>query len=329
MGIIAPQASEWAGQMDLLFWTLVILTIFFTALVCALVLGFVMRYRRGMKVDRSNPMTHNTKLEMAWTIIPLIMALGMFVWSAALFADVKRVPDNAQEVFVIGKQWMWHIQHANGIRENNELHVPVGRPVKLTMISQDVIHDFFVPAFRMHMDVVPGFYTYVWYTPNKVGQYHILCGQYCGANHSEMVGTVFVMEPADYQAWLASGGNKKMASRRGSMGDEGERLYTEYGCVQCHGFAPARAPSLVGLYNEQVELDDGRVVRADDNYLRESILTADTKVAKGYQAIMPSFRAQLNEDEVLQLVTFIKSLSKEKTSAPTPAPEGTSSRMNR
>jgi len=315
MRLMAEQASEWAVSMDILFWVLVLLTIVFTGIVLAMVLAFALRFRRGQHVDRSNAFTHNVMLEMSWTIIPLVLGLGIFVWSSKLYAELDKVPNDAQEVFVIGKQWMWHIQHANGIRENNELHVPVGKPVKVTMISQDVIHDFYVPAFRIHKDVVPGYYTYTWFKPTKVGQYHLFCGQYCGTNHSEMIGTVYVMEPADYQAWLASGGQRVTAKRQ-TVREAGEMLYTDLGCVQCHGFAPARAPSLVGLYNEVVELEGGSVARADENYLRESILQPEARVVKGYQAIMPSFRSQLSEDEVLQLVTFIKALSKEKTAAP-------------
>jgi cytochrome c oxidase subunit 2 len=202
---------------------------------------------------------------------------------------------------------MWHIQHANGIRENDELHVPVGKAVNLTFISQDVIHDFFVPAFRIHTDVIPGHYTNAWFEATKVGVYDLFCGQYCGTQHSEMIGKVYVMEPAAYQAWLASGGDKQVTKRQ-SIAESGEEIFNRFQCVQCHGFAPARAPSLVDLHNTPVRLEDGRAVLADDNYLRESIIDPPKKVVEGYQPVMASYQNSLSEDQVLQLVAFIKSL---------------------
>jgi cytochrome c oxidase subunit 2 len=201
--IFPEQASNFAAESDALYYVLTLLTVVFTLIVFVLVAILAVRYRRGNRVDRSNPVHHSSILEMSWSILPLILGLAVFVWSAKLFAAMYgQAPANSLEVYVIGKQWMWHIQHQNGIRENNELHVPVGRPVKLTMVSQDVIHSFFIPAFRIKRDVMPGRYTSVWFTPTKAGKYHLFCAEYCGTQHSEMTGSVYAMEPKDFENWI-------------------------------------------------------------------------------------------------------------------------------
>jgi cytochrome c oxidase subunit 2 len=306
-------ASNFAGQFDDLFWVLTLLSVFFTVLVLSMMIFFAIRYRAGSKVDRSNPVDHNRKVEFALIGILLIIGLGVFFWSARPFASIYgEAPANALNIYVIGKQWMWHIQHPDGIRENDALHIPVGRPVKLTMISQDVIHSFFVPAFRIKRDVVPGMYTSVWFIPTKVGKYHLFCAQYCGADHSQMTGWVTVMKPQDYAAWEASGGETP-TTPRSTMEATGEQIFNNLACVSCHGFAPARAPALVGLYGQPVKLTDGRTVIADDAYIRESILYPDAKVVEGYQPIMPPFKDQLSEEQVLDLIAFLKSLGSENT----------------
>jgi cytochrome c oxidase subunit 2 len=311
---VPDRASNFAGEYDALFWLVTGLTIFFTTLVFLLVVFFAVKYRRGSAANRRNPKHHNTPFEVFTISFMLVIALGVFGWSASLFARMYGpAPKDAIEIFVVGKQWMWHLQHANGVRENNELHVPVGKPVKLNMISQDVIHSFYVPAFRIKKDVIPGYYSTQWFTPTKEGRFRLFCAEYCGTEHSEMTGWVTVMKQADFDAWLASGGESRGATRR-SMEESGEQIYLNLACNNCHGLAPARAPSLVGLYMKREKLDNGQTVSADERYLRESIREPDVKVVEGYQPVMPSYKNQLNEDQILQLISFIKSLR-----SPTPS----------
>jgi cytochrome c oxidase subunit 2 len=311
--IIEAQASSFAGEIDALFFVFLALTIVFTVLVGAMVAFLAVRYRRGSRVDRSRPPHHSTVLELSWSVGPLILALGMFVWSAKLFAVMfGPAPANAMEVFAIGKQWMWHMQHQNGIRENNELHIPVGRPVKITMISQDVIHDLSFPAFRMKRDVIPGTYTSMWFTPTKTGRFHFYCAQYCGTNHSEMDGYVYVMEPGDFQQWLSTGGQRTQDTQPApkTMAAMGQAIYEQQGCGNCHDAdGMNRGPSLAGVYGRTVRLRDGGTTIADDIYMRKSILESNEDIVSTYQQIMPSYKGQLNEEQVLQLIAYIRSLS--------------------
>lgn len=213
-----------------------------------------------------------------------------------------RPPDDAMEIHVVGKQWMWKVQHLGGQREINQLHVPVGRPIKLTLTSQDVIHGFYVPAFRIHHDVLPNRYVTLWFEATKPGRYHLFCTQYCGTNHARMIGEIIVMEQIEFQAWLAQGPD-------GSLASEGRKLFQKLQCVSCHsGDAKSRAPVIEGIYNREVVLQDGRKVRADEAYLRESILNPDAKIVAGFQPIMPTYAGQVNEEEILQLITFLKAL---------------------
>ena len=307
------QASSIAAQSDALFFTLLALTLVFTLLVGCLITVLAIRYRRGNRVDRSKPAHHSTVLELSWSIGPLFLGLAVFVWAAKLFATIfGPAPKDAMEVFIVGKQWMWHIQHHNGIRENNELHVPLGKPVKLVMISQDVIHDFFIPAFRVKRDVIPGTYTSFWFTPTRVGKYHLFCAQYCGTSHSEMDGYCYVLEPTEFQKWLASGGQRIHDTQplpKGMTG-AGHALYEQQGCGNCHDAdGMNRGPSLAGLYGRQVALKDGGTTVADDLYLRKSILESNEDIVDTYQQIMPSYKGQLTEEQVLQIIEYIKSLS--------------------
>lgn len=311
--LITEQASSLAAQSDAVFFTLLALTIFFTALVGCMVGFLAIRYRRGNRVDRSRPAHHSTVLELSWSVGPLFLALAVFVWAAKLFATMfGPAPKDAMDIFVVGKQWMWHIQHQNGIRENNELHIPLGRPVKLTMISQDVIHDFSVPAFRMKRDVIPGTYTSFWFTAIKTGKYHLFCAQYCGTNHSEMDGYVYVMEPTEFQQWLASGGQRIQDTQPlpTTMAAQGQALYERQGCGNCHDpDGMNRGPSLNGIYGRTVQLRDGGTTIADDMYLRKSILDSSEDIVSTYQQIMPSYKGQLTEEQVLKLLAYIKSLA--------------------
>jgi cytochrome c oxidase subunit 2 len=297
------QASTTAVQVDAIFLVFVALTIFFSVLIAVAITFFAIKYRRGSRADRSNPIAGSLKLELTWTIIPLIMAIAVFTWASSVYFNVIHPPEGSMEVTVVGRQWMWKIQHPTGQREINELHVPIGQPVKLTMTSQDVIHSFFIPAFRVKQDVVPGMYSQLWFQATEPGTYHLFCAEYCGAEHSRMIGSVVAMDPKDYEAWLQSGTVQE------SMVQGGERLFRDKGCSGCHaGNSSVRAPLLNGVYGGAVPLDDGSVVTADDMYIRDSILLPKKQVAAGYKPVMPTFQGQLSEEELFQLIAYIKSL---------------------
>lgn len=293
-----PDASTLAGRVDGLYLFLVILSGFMTLLIAGLIAFFSLKYRRRSEAPPPVVRT-NYSLEILWTLVPLGVFLVIFIWGADVYVNQYTPPEDAMEIYVIGKQWMWKIQHPEGRREINELHVPQGRPVKLTLSSQDVIHSFFVPAFRVKHDVLPGRYVSMWFEASQVGEYHLFCAEYCGAEHARMVGKVVVMRPADYQAWLA-----------GTYADEpparsGERLFSSLGCASCHG---QQGPTLAGLYGRQVLLSDGTTVTADDNYIRESILDSTARVTSGFPPVMPSYRGQVSEEQLMHLLAYIKSL---------------------
>jgi cytochrome c oxidase subunit 2 len=300
--LFPEQASAHAEQVDSLFFFLLLVSGFFIALLAGLNFYFAVKYRRRSDADRPAPVAASIKLELAWTFIPLAIALFIFLWGAQLYFSWARPPDNCLEIYVVGKQWMWKFQHPRGQRAINELHVPLNQPVKLTMISQDVIHSFFVPAFRIHQDVLPERYTTVWFQATRPGKYHLFCSQYCGTDHSKMIGTVVVMEKDAFQTWLDAGGD-------GSMAAEGRKLFQKLQCVTCHSAdARARAPVLEDLYGTTVHLQDGRTVQAEDAYIRESILYPDAKIVAGFQPLMPSYKGEIDEEEIAQLTAFIKSL---------------------
>lgn len=320
------QASTFAEQYDWLFWATTALTIFFTIVVGLLVIFFALRFREGKKVDRSNAHDHHLMLELTWSIIPLIMGLGIFGWASYLFVETRQPPRNALDIYVIGKQWMWHAQHSNGVRENNMLHLPSGTPVRLTMISQDVIHSFFIPAFRMKQDVIPGRYTQMWFTPTKPGVYNLFCTEYCGTQHSEMGGYVVVMEPSEYQEWLANGGDN-VPVKPMTMVQKGEKIFKDKACFKCHGDQDIHeGPSLVGIYNQRRVMKDNSVRLADDEYLRQAMYDPYAHILKGYENTMPSYKPKstddleggLSEEDVLNVIEYIKSLRSSPT-APAPA----------
>ena len=306
--LLPPQASEFAERYDWLFWATSALTAIFTGLVFTLVVFLSIRYRRGNKVNRKNAPDHNLLLEITWSVIPGILGIGIFFWATLLFAEAKSPPKDAMEIFVIGKQWMWHVEHQNGVRENNELHVPVGVPIKLTMISQDVIHSFFIPAFRAKMDVVPGRYTSQWFTPTKLGRYYLFCAEMCGTQHSEMVGYVTVMAKDEFAQWLQNGGTRFEPAAM-TMTGAGHRLYDKYGCGNCHGAKDSEnGPSLYAIYGKTRPIAGQGNVVADDAYLRESIFEPYKKLTVGYDKTMAEYKGVLTEEEVLQLNAYIKSL---------------------
>jgi cytochrome c oxidase subunit 2 len=294
-----------AGSVDALYFYLVAVSAFFALLIAILVIVFAIKYRRRSEDELPPPVRGGLALEIAWTVIPLGIALSFFFWGANVFFRMNRPPDDALQVYVVGKQWMWKLQHADGQREINELHVPVGRPVKLTMTSEDVVHSFFVPAFRMKKDVVPGRYSTAWFQATKPGDYHLFCTQYCGTNHAKMIGWVHVLEPQAYQDWLSGGGGAE------SLASAGAKLFQQHACNSCHRpDSLARGPNLEGVFGKPVKLADGRTVVADESYIRESILNPTAKVVEGFQPIMPTFQGLISEEGVLQLVAYIKSLSK-------------------
>lgn len=294
------QASTVAPQVDRLYYFLAGVTVFFTALIFLMIVFLGLKYRR--KSEAMPPLVHgNLSLELAWTFIPLVIVMVIFGWGATLYVRMSRPPEAAMDIYIVGRQWMWFAQHPSGARENNELHVPVGKPIKLTMASQDVIHSFYIPAFRQKQDVIPGRYSYLWFTPTQVGEYRLFCAEYCGKDHSRMIGRIVVMEPAKYQEWLSG------SPRDESMERAGERLFTRYQCNTCHG---QLGPTMAGLYGSERTLTDGRKVTADDEYLRRSILNAPAEIVAGFNPIMPSYRGQLTDEQVNQLIVYIRSLKR-------------------
>jgi cytochrome c oxidase subunit 2 len=300
-------ATEHARNVDWLFLCLILISAFYLALIFGPMTFFIFKFRRGKKADRSPIRIKTWKIEILWTVIPFLMMMGIFAWAADLYYQVERPPANALEAFVVGKQWMWKIEHVEGNREINELHVPLGQSVKLTMTSEDVIHSFYIPAFRVKQDVVPGRYVTEWFHPTRVGTYHLFCAEYCGANHSLMGGNVIVMKPEDYAAWLTAG------APRDSLAAAGEQLFRNLGCSGCHmGNSVIHAPRLEGVYGGPVPLDTGQIVTADDQYIRDSILLPASQIAAGYSNAMPTFQGHVSEEQVLGLIAYIRSLANKK-----------------
>jgi len=310
---LPEQASNFAVEVDYLYFFLTGVTVVFTLGIFAAVFYLALRYRRRSDTEIPSSTHTGLVLEIVWSVIPFGITMVMFGWGASIFFKESRPPDDASQIYVVGKQWMWKLQHPEGQREINELHIPVGRPVKFTMTSEDVIHSFFIPAFRTKQDVVPGRYSTVWLTPTKVGKYHLFCAEYCGTKHSGMIGWVYVMEPNDYQAWLNGGASM------GSMAEKGGKLFDDLACSNCHKQdGSGRCPSLVGLFGKHVQLASGQVITADEAYLRESILQPDAKVVAGFQPLMPTFQGLVTEEGVVQLIEYIKSLSAKPGTGPAP-----------
>ncbi|MGP0096542.1 MAG: cytochrome c oxidase subunit II [Terriglobales bacterium] len=297
------RASTMANQVDMLYIYLLTVAGVMTTLIFVAVTVLAIKYRRRPGQE-AHQIEGSTILELAWSIIPFFVMLTFFVWGAVLFFQERTPPANATEVYVVAKQWMWKIEHMEGQREINELHVPTGENIKLIMTSQDVIHSFYVPAFRLKQDVLPGRYTTLWFNATVPGRYHLFCAEYCGTMHSGMGGDIVVMEPAEYAKWMASGASAPLQ-------DTGKELFAALGCSTCHraGDVQGRGPNLVGLYNKQVQLEDGRNVTADDDYLRESILNPTAKIVNGFKPIMPTFQGIVSEEQLNALVAYIKSLS--------------------
>src|SRR5689334_753593 len=277
--------------------------LFFAVGISIAVVYFFFKYRRRAPDEIGVPIHGNMRLEVTWIVLPLFFLLAMFGWGAVVFVNFRHMPPDALDIYVVGKQWMWKLQQPNGRREINELHIPVNRDIKLIMSSEDVIHDFFVPAFRVKMDVVPGHYNTMWFRATKTGRYHFFCSQYCGTNHAVMGGWVTVMEPDDYAAWLAG------SSGTGDPVADGEKLFEQLACSTCHlPDGKGRGPSYNGIYGSKVRLADGTTATVDDAYIRESILQPNAKIVAGFQPVMPSFQGLVTEDQILSLTAYIRSL---------------------
>jgi len=314
MPFFPPEASSFAGHVDALYVFLILVTAFFSILIGTLVVYFAIKYHRKAPDEIATEVHESGALEIIWTVIPFGLVLVMFAWGASVYFKITRPPANALDIYVTAKQWMWKLQHTDGHREMNELHVPVGVPVRLTMASEDVIHSFYVPAFRFKRDVVPGRFSTAWFEATKPGKYHLFCAEFCGTRHSNMIGWIYAMDPRDYQAWLAGG------SPGESLAAAGAKRFVEHACNTCHGDQPgARGPSLAGLFGRQVQLASGQTLVADETYIRESIVNPQAHLVAGYPPIMPTFQGLISEEGLLQLVAYVKSLSPPPAGAPASA----------
>ena len=302
--LFPERASTMAYRVDNLYFFLLGITVFFAVLIAGLIVFFAVRYRRRAPNAVGERIHGNLLLELVWTGIPLMITMVIFVWGASVYYAMARPPDDTLNIYVVGKQWMWKFQHLDGQREINELHVPVGRDVKLITTSEDVIHDFFVPAFRIKADVIPGRYVSIWFHPTKPGRYHLFCAEYCGTRHSGMTGEVVVMEPSEFQAWMSGG------APEGSLASAGAKLFADLACNTCHRpDAQGRGPVLDGLFGRTQTLQSGESVTVDEGYVRESILNPSAKVVAGFQPIMPTFQGLVSEEQLLALVEYVKSLA--------------------
>ena len=301
--LFPPEASRIAPQLDALYFFILLVSLVGLTIVVLLVTSFSILYSKerhpvAVQIEGS------TLLEATWTIIPLGLFLVMFVWGALIYFRVFTPPANAMNIYVVGKQWMWKAEHPGGQHEIDSLHVPEGRAVQLTLISEDVFHSFSIPAFRVKREAIPGRYTTVWFEATKTGTYHLFCSQYCGTNHSHMIGDVVVMTPDDYRKWLAE------STSGSSLAQNGERLFASLSCNACHNTRPdARGPNLVNVYGSKLTLTNGQVITADDAYLRQSILNPSQHVTQGYVPIMPTYQGQISEEGVIALVEYIKHLN--------------------
>jgi cytochrome c oxidase subunit II len=319
--LFPERASTMAGRVDALYFFLLGLSAFFALLIAGLIVYFAVKYRRRSPDAVGENIHGSTVLELTWTGIPLLITMVIFVWGAAVYFAMATPPEDTLNIYVVGKQWMWKFQHLDGQREINELHVPVGRNVKLITTSEDVIHDFFVPAFRMKADVLPGRYVSLWFRPTRPGRYQLFCAEYCGTQHSRMIGEVVVMEPSEYQTWLSGG------APEGSLASTGEKLFQDLACITCHrSDTQGRGPMLQGLFGKTVALQNDETVVADEAYIRESILNPAAKITAGFQPIMPAFQGLVSEEQLLALIEYVKSLTTQPQVEPArPAPSGPAS----
>jgi cytochrome c oxidase subunit 2 len=308
--LILPQASAQAPESDALLLCLLLMSFAVLALVFGLMLTYVIRYRAGSSLDRGILAQKTWRIETAWTVATLLVFFGLFLWGADLYVRLFQAPAEAMKIYVVGKQWMWKVEHPGGQHEIDELHVPVDRAIQLLMTSEDVIHDFSVPAFRIKHDVLPGRYETLWFRATETGTYSLFCTQYCGTDHAAMIGRVTVMSGPDYAAWLAR------STTSDGLVAEGQALFQANGCSGCHrtgngtgGDSTVRAPPLAGVFGSPVPLSDGTVVVADEQYIRDSILDPRKQVVASYAPLMPSFAGAISEEDLVRIIAYIKSLS--------------------
>ncbi len=303
---LPPQASSSSAMVDDLFYILLGISIFFFALIVVLMTVFVIVFRRREGVEPSPSPSHNTSLELFWTLIPLLIVGFIFYRGFTGFMELRTAPRQAYEIRVVARQWLWMFEYPNG-HKDEQLHVPVDEPVRLVMRSDDVIHGFYVPDFRVQMDVVPGRYTTLWFRAKQPGEHDLYCAQYCGTNHSDMFTKVVVHPPGEFEKWLAEAGNlfKNMPPA-----EAGKQLYTRRNCQQCHSLdgTAGTGPSFKGIFGHQTALEGGSSVMVDENYIRESILEPQAKVVQGYKPVMPTYKGILSDEEISDLIEFIKSL---------------------
>lgn len=302
--LLPETASTFATEWNWLFWMLVTVCATVAIGIAVVLVYWALRYHRKSENELPQQIEGNIKMEATWTVVPFILFLGMFGWGAHLYFHIEETPANAREIYVVAKQWMWKLQYTNGEREINTLHVPVGEPIRLVMTSQDVIHSFFIPAFRVKQDVLPERYTTLWFQATKPGKYHLFCAEYCGTKHSGMIGWVYAMEPHDFERWLAQGGAE------GSLASTGEKLFHQFGCANCHHFdSQGRGPLLTGLYGRTVRLIGGQTIVADETYIREKILHPRAQQIEGFlPSVMPTFAGQLDETQLVALIAYLKAI---------------------
>jgi cytochrome c oxidase subunit II len=311
--VFPEAASKGAAQVDYLYFYLIVISVIFTVGIVAAIVYFAITYREREKYASGAEIHGSMALETTWSVIPFIISMTIFLGGAIVFYNQYRPPEDAMEIFVVGKQWMWKAQHGTGQREINELHIPAGRKIKLTMTTEDVIHDFFIPAFRTKMDIVPGRYSTIWFEPTVPGKYHLYCAEYCGLNHSGMGGWIYVMAEKDFDNWLSGSTSDQTPVELGK-----ELFETKLGCASCHAGGPQqRGAKLEGLFGSDVKLTDGSVVKANEDYIRNSILNPASQVVEGFQPIMPTFKGQVTEEQLMGLVAYIKTLGGPKTGAGT------------
>ncbi len=303
-------ASDYADEWQNLWGYLIGVSVFFTVAICAVIVFFAIKYRRRSDADRPEATKDGKLLEILGSVIPFVLVMIMFFWGAKLYFDARMPPKDAIEILVTGKQWMWKMQHPNGKREINDLHVPVGVPIRLTMTSEDVIHSFYLPDFRKKMDVVPGKYTQMWFHPREEGQYHLFCAEYCGSEHALMVGRLHVVSPAKYEEFLSSGGRGAMAEAAASDDPvvAGKAVW-EANCVVCHSGPGGIGPNIHKAFGTMRELETGESILMDEAYVRNSIINPNDDIAKGYPAAMTSFKGQLSSTQINQVIAYLKSVS--------------------
>ena len=307
--LFPERASTIAGEVDALYFFLIGLSVVMSVLIATLVVSFAVKFHRRHADEVGAQVHGGLMLELAWTFVPFLIAMGIFFWGAKIYLVMASPPRETLNIYVVGKQWMWKVQHTTGQREINQLHLPVGRPVKLIMTSEDVIHNFSIPAMRVKADVIPGRFVQIWFEPTRPGTYQIFCAEYCGTQHSGMIGQVVVMDASAYQTWLSGGEGE------GSLASTGEKLFADLACNTCHRpDSSGRGPVLQNVFGHPVQLHDGTIVTADENYLRESILTPAAKLTAGYQPVMPAFQGLVSEEQLLALIEYVKSLSTQRES---------------